>query len=112
MNKPCVLSIEDIKRIWESWPASKKAAPTFEEWLCQAQRDADVKFYEQLEMQYLDDCREVNEMQIRQEVAREIFEWGNEDCPHLGKVKGVALAHRHDCYECWQSLKSKYGGKK
>ena len=41
---PLVLTIEDIKRIWEEWPSGKPTAKSFDEWLCQAQRDADMKW--------------------------------------------------------------------
>lgn len=66
-----------------------------------AQRDADVEWYDKLEMQYLDDCREVNEMQIRQQAAQAIFNDLWSDCPH-GRFK------RLYCLCCIKELEAKY----
>ena len=40
----------------------------------------------------------------RGKIVKEIYAWGNEDCPHAGSVGGMALLHKHDCYECWETL--------
>jgi len=68
----------------------------------EAQRDADAAWYEKLEMQYLDDCREVNEMQIRQDTAREIFE-EIETGYHSVRSDAIIIS-----WMGWQSLKAKH----
>jgi len=41
--KDTVMDERDIKNMWESWPNDKPAAPTFDQWLCQAQSEISFK---------------------------------------------------------------------
>lgn len=87
-----------------------------------AQYDLYVQFYE-ARIQKLEQDNEalkhskpiykLTNMEVRAETAREIFDWGDEPCPHskLFTTKiGVPYSPREkrQCFECWQELKAKY----
>ena len=75
----------------------------------EAQRDADVEWYKKLEMQYLDDCREVNEMQARQDTAREIFEEIEKELTVKTRDDGVLVERFYIISQFrWQDLKEKH----
>ncbi len=41
LSKLTILTTSQIKSAWKKWPYDKPAAPTFDQWLCQAQLDKD-----------------------------------------------------------------------
>ncbi len=45
MKRPPILNTKKIKQAFTNWPNGKPAAPTFDQWLCQIQRDADLKWF-------------------------------------------------------------------
>ena len=127
-EKPDVLSDEEIDQVWPDFPREiidrecplssseleiiARQVVVAAKVIAQAQRDADVEWFRKLEMQYLDDCREVNEIQIRQDTVREIFE----EIEKLTTIVQIGGGYLSDTVQIpvipsdkLESLKEKYG---
>jgi hypothetical protein len=129
MEKPKIVKVMKhlslVPRFTDKWSDKHDL-----ESVAQAQRDHDVAYYEPIirELQKIRDAQSALEaklndvelaiQQARQEVAREIWAWGEQPCVEHSEVawpeelgggtQQRQKMKRRRCQHCWQSLKSKW----
>ena len=105
--KPPVLSDEELRGVHDYWRDLSGSAVARVRNIAQAQRDADVEYYEK-QQDEMADAMAQGIRQARQDTAKEIFEEIAEKHWHQGS-NNVWYVYMSDAD--WQSLKEEYFGK-